>query len=82
LFYVEFIFFKHVHPTELNTFNENSKRRLNNNISVQSYKQLKLSEVGQISKKLTQKEFDYENLKLIINTVSFYIFNLDFKKYV
>jgi len=37
---------------------------------VQPYKQLKLSEVGQISKKLTQKEFDRENLRLIINTVS------------
>lgn len=65
-----FFFFQHIHPTETNTFNENSKRKLNNNISVQPYKQLKLSEVGQISKKLTQKEFDRENLKLIINTVS------------
>lgn len=37
---------------------------------MQPQKQLKLSEVGQISKKLNQKEFDRENLKLIINTVS------------
>jgi len=37
---------------------------------VQPYKHLKLFEVGQVSKKLIQKEFDRENLKLIINTVS------------
>ncbi|CAI6362852.1 unnamed protein product [Macrosiphum euphorbiae] len=62
---------KHVHPSELITFNELGKRKsYNNNNCTQPKKQLKLSEVGKTVKNLSQTEFDKANLELIINTVS------------
>lgn len=64
-------FFKlqHIHPSQLSEFNMCGKKRPNieNN---QTIKQLKLDEVGKISKKLSQTEFDRANIDLIVSTVS------------
>lgn len=66
-----YLFFQHVHPSELIKFNELGKRKpYNNNNCTQPKKQLKLSEVGKTLKNLSQTEFDKANLELIINTVS------------
>ncbi|KAL4121543.1 hypothetical protein QTP88_014037 [Uroleucon formosanum] len=61
-------------PNHLNAFNICTKKRLNEDVSIQeSKKQLKLSEVGKVcSKDLSQAEFDNANLQLIISTVSPY----------
>ncbi|XP_050064720.1 uncharacterized protein LOC126553618 [Aphis gossypii] len=62
---------KLMHSHRLNDFNEAFKKRNCDDISTSKHsKQLKLTEVGHNSIKLTQTEFNNANLKLIINTVS------------
>lgn len=46
------------------------KKRNNIDDNPAAYKQLKLDEVGKISKKLNQTEFDKANIELIVSTVS------------
>jgi hypothetical protein len=45
------------------------KKRLNIDNNLVTSKQLKLDEVGKITKKLSQTEFDKANIELIVSTV-------------
>ncbi|KAF0716715.1 Uncharacterized protein FWK35_00031341 [Aphis craccivora] len=62
---------KHIHPSQLSEFNKCGKKRNNidDNSAAYKDKQLKLDEVGKISKKLNQTEFDKANIELIVSTV-------------
>lgn len=66
------MFFQLNHPSELIEFNNCAKKRPINSSTLIADKQLKLSEVGKVqpTKKLNQDQFDRENIKLIIETVS------------
>ncbi|KAF0758192.1 Uncharacterized protein FWK35_00010289 [Aphis craccivora] len=62
-----------VHSHRLSDFIKALKKRKCDDISTSKHsKQLKLTEVGHNSIKLTQTEFNNANLKLIINTVSLF----------
>ncbi|XP_029341256.1 uncharacterized protein LOC115033211 [Acyrthosiphon pisum] len=59
-----------IHPSQLSEFNKCGKKRNNIDDNPAAYKQLKLDEVGKISKKLNQTEFDKANIELVVSTVS------------
>jgi len=64
-------YLQHIHPNQLSEFNKCGKKRNNIDDNPAAYKdkQLKLDEVGKISKKLNQTEFDKANIELIVSTV-------------
>ncbi|KAL4154050.1 hypothetical protein QTP88_001883 [Uroleucon formosanum] len=61
---------KHIHPSQLSEFNKCGKKRNIIDDDPAAYKQLKIDEVGKISKKLNETEFDKANIELIVSTVS------------
>ncbi|KAL4083723.1 hypothetical protein QTP88_029039 [Uroleucon formosanum] len=60
----------HIHPSQLSEFNKCGKKRNIIDDDPAAYKQLKIDEVGKISKKLNETEFDKANIELIVSTVS------------